>query len=144
MSVWVNHHNSIDESQIPSSLKWSKMIKCSWALTMPETDMQCVSGVAVVPPPPSRNPSLVAEKHGMIYLERGPTGWVWHGRAPSGDSSAGRGGSRTPRCSSPCLQTSRYFHIFSHVKSWGSITPVQTDRRVMMLKQDSLSSICPQ
>lgn len=55
-------------------------------------------------PPPSNGGFNKA----VIYLGRGPTGWVWHGRAQSGDSSAGPGGIRTPRCSSPCLQrTSR-------------------------------------
>lgn len=74
----------------------------------------------------------------VIYLGRGPTGWVWHGRAPSGDSSAGPGGIRTPRCSSPCLQRNqeRIRRLFQKYTVWyeilgcyGNITPAKSWKR---------------
>lgn len=99
-------------SQVPSHLKWSKTAKepelwltvITWG-----TKWELVCGSAPL--------QWGATNRVVIYLGRGPTGWVWHGRAPSGDSSAGPGGIRTPRCSSPCLQPQarKNKQTFSHV-----------------------------
>lgn len=52
------------------------------------------------------------QERSVVYLERGPTDWVWRDTARSGDSSAGRAGSRTPRCSSPFLQKGKTRNTF--------------------------------